>query len=246
MTSLRRRAKDVGRGLRRLAHGGREPVRIPRNVDEGFAELCRRCGPHSMVSPPRMHSLYQAVRHVVANDVPGAVVECGVWRGGCMMLAALALGRLGDTSRSLYLYDTFRGMPPPDAADGPVARERWSLNQKRGGWCASSLDEVQRNMARTGYPAERIRYVEGKVEETIPGVAPDEIAILRLDTDWHGSTLHELEHLYPRLARGGVLLVDDYGHWPGVRTAVDEYIERERIDILLHRVDSSGRTGVKT
>ena len=75
----------------------------------------------------------------------------------------------------------------------------------------------------TGYPPERIHFVRGPVEETLPAGAPDEIALLRLDTDWYESTRHELEHLYPRLAAGGVLLVDDYGHWEGARKAVDEY-----------------------
>jgi predicted O-methyltransferase YrrM len=109
----------------------------------------------------------------------------------------------------------------------------------------STLAEVQANMARTGFPAERTRFVQGDVGQTIPGEAPERIALLRLDTDWYESTRHELEHLYPRLQPGGVLIVDDYGHWAGAREAVDEYFAQHGIAILLNRIDYTGRIAVK-
>jgi O-methyltransferase len=106
-----------------------------------------------------------------------------------------------------------------------------------------ALAEVQAAMRSTGYPEHQIGYVSGRVEETIPESAPSEIALLRLDTDWYGSTRHELEHLYPRLVSGGVLIVDDYGHYAGARQAVDEYFAGR--PILLARVDYTGRMAVK-
>ena len=83
------------------------------------------------------------------------------------------------------------------------------------------------------------------VEDTIPNQAPKEIALLRLDTDWYESTLHELEHLYPRLVSGGVLIIDDYGHWRGAREAVDEYIDKHKLKLFLTRIDYTGRLCVK-
>jgi hypothetical protein len=111
-------------------------------------------------------------------------------------------------------------------------------------WCNASIEDVQANMARSSYPSQRIHLVKGPVESTIPGVAPDDIALLRLDTDWYESTRHELEHLFPRLVPGGVLIIDDYGHWQGARQAVDEYLAKSDVPILLNRVDYTGRIAV--
>ncbi len=101
-------------------------------------------------------------------------------------------------------------------------------------------------MLSTGYKKEKVHFIKGKVEETIPKNIPKEIALLRLDTDWYESTKHELTHLFPLLKPNGVLIIDDYGHWEGVRKAVDEYISDNNIHILLNRIDYSGRIAVKT
>jgi O-methyltransferase len=97
-------------------------------------------------------------------------------------------------------------------------------------------------MQSTGYPSDRVHYVKGLVEATVPQQAPDEIAILRLDTDWYESTKHELEHLWPRVRPGGVLIVDDYGHFEGARRAVDEFFGP---GVFLHRIDYTGRLVLK-
>jgi hypothetical protein len=144
------------------------------------------------------------------------------------------------------LYDTFEGMPEPQALDVSVfrqsARQQW---QKDGKWCYASLEDVRRAVLSTGYDESRIHFVKGKVEETIPSQAPERISLLRLDTDWYESTLHELVHLYPRLVPGGVIIIDDYGHWQGARRATDEYLRFNRIPLLLSRVDYTCRIGVK-
>jgi hypothetical protein len=111
-------------------------------------------------------------------------------------------------------------------------------------WCYSSLDEVRSNMVRTGYPVDRMRFVKGKVEDSIPGQAPAQIALLRLDTDFYESTYHELRHLYPRLAPGGVLIIDDYGHWAGARKATDQYFAELGRPVLLQRIDYTGRLAI--
>jgi len=111
-------------------------------------------------------------------------------------------------------------------------------------WCFSPLDQVKDAMALTGYPEERLNFVQGKVEDTLPTTKPESIALLRLDTDWYESTRCELEHLFPRIVDGGVIIIDDYGHWEGCRRAVDEYMARHNVPIFLQRIDYTGRMAV--
>ena len=112
-------------------------------------------------------------------------------------------------------------------------------------WHYVRAADVREALRSTGYPTERVHLVEGRVEETLPAAAPDPIALLRLDTDWYRSTKHELEHLYPRISPGGVVIIDDYGHYEGVRRAVDEYLESSGEALLLNRIDYTARVGVK-
>jgi len=205
-----------------------------------------------MTSVERLYALYKAVEYLAASGIAGDFVECGVWRGGSMMCAALTLLRRGDTSRGLYLYDTFEGMVPPEPADvdfrGQPAGARLASEERSEDstiWAYAPLERARRNLAATGYPEARITYVRGPVEQTIPGTMPERIALLRLDTDWYASTAHELRHLYPRLVPGGVLIVDDYGHWDGARRAVDEYFRGSETKLLLNRIDYTGRIGVR-
>jgi hypothetical protein len=155
------------------------------------------------------------------------------------MAMALALLGLGET-RDLWLYDTFEGMTPPTERDGGEF-EAWDPAgaTMRG----ASLDVVTDAMRSTGYPMDRIRFVKGRVEDTVPSRVPDRVAVLRLDTDWYESTKHELQHLYPLLGVGGLLLIDDYGHCEGARRAVDEYFADAPVYLARH--DYAGRVAVK-
>ena len=204
-----------------------------------------------MTGIERMYALYLAVKHVARAGVPGDLVECGVWRGGSAMLAALTLDAVGDRDRSIHLYDTFAGMAEPDERDrstyGEDASQLWASQQvgEVNEWCYSSLDEVRANMLSTGFPAERLHFVEGKVEDTIPGTVPERISLLRLDTDWFSSTYHELKHLYPLLSPGGVLILDDYGYWAGAREATDRFMAESGVEMFLNRIDITGRIGVR-
>jgi O-methyltransferase len=215
------------------------------DFDEKILEIMRAVMPYTMTSPERVAALCQAVRHIEANNVSGAFVECGVYRGGSSMAAAMSFTK----PRDLYLYDTFEGMSAPSTNDWHVGSKRsaadlLSANDKSARvWCYSSLEEVRSNMNKTGYPHDLVHCIQGRVEETIPRSAPDEIALLRLDTDWYESTKHELEHLYPRLSPGGILIIDDYGCWAGARKAVDEYFAGA--GVFLNRIDSTGRLVVK-
>ncbi len=195
--------------------------------------------PFSVTTAERDYALYESLRYIVAAGIPGDIVECGVYRGGSAALAAHTLRAIG-ANRRIWLYDTFADFPYPGEHD------EWYGGRDAGGdrpyGMTASLEEVKANMAPTGH--ENVVYVEGLVEETIPAQAPEEIALLRLDTDWYGPTRHELEHLYPRLSKGGVLIIDDYGHFEGARRAVDDYFHDQ--PVLLNRIDWTGRLVTKS
>ncbi len=224
---------------------------LPDDFEKEHVSTFRHVEPYTMTRPPRVYALIEAVKYIVRNGIEGDFVECGVWRGGSVMAMALTLMRLGER-RSIHLYDTFAGMTTPGAGDvttsGDAAATKFDLLRTEGNtsdWCRSSLPEVRVNVLGTGYDESLFCFHEGRVEDTLPGKAPEKIALLRLDTDFYESTKHELVHLYPRLAHGGVLILDDYGHWKGARKAVDEYIQEQGLSILLNRIDFAGRIAVK-
>jgi O-methyltransferase len=229
------------------------PVLSP-DYEPELENTIRRVRKHTMTSPRRLAALCDSVEYAVRADVPGAIVECGVWKGGSMMAAALTLLRLDAADRDLYLFDTFAGMPPPteedtfSAYDGYNPMRHWLRRRRADGlstWHRVPASDVRAALLSTGYPAERVHLVEGRVEDTLPAAAPDAIALLRLDTDWYAGTKHELEYLYPRLTPGGVLILDDYGHYEGARRAVDEYFDAAGEQLLLSRIDYTGRVAVK-
>jgi O-methyltransferase len=222
------------------------------DFDPEAVSIIRRVRAFTMTPPERLFAMIQAARYVSDAGLPGAIVEAGVWRGGSMMAAALSVASRGDTARDLYLYDTYEGMSEPGTKDvdlrGKTATEGLSKSKKTTSsemWGYSPIEEVRRNLLATGYPADRLHFVIGKVEDTIPREVPERIALLRLDTDWYESTKHEMQHLYPLLASAGVLILDDYGHWQGARSAVDEYLEANGLHLLLNRIDASGRLAIK-
>ncbi|MET0332867.1 MAG: TylF/MycF/NovP-related O-methyltransferase [Rhizobacter sp.] len=241
-----------------LARAGWELTRSTEREAQSLADLSEadrqiigRVSPFTMTSLERRASLIGAVDHIVQHRIAGDIVECGVWRGGSMMAIALALMARGDTSRHLYLYDTFEGMSEPTAEDKALSGESAEAQLARTSrehalWAVASLEDVKANLASTGYPVDRIHYVRGKVEDTIPATLPKAIALLRLDTDWYESTRHELAHLYPLLARHGLLVIDDYGHWQGARQAVDEFFAKSPEPVFLHRVDYTARLLIKS
>jgi hypothetical protein len=242
--SIRKRLVP-GRGLMAARH------KMPDVADADF-EIMQQVEPYTMIGADRLLALIEAVRYVERARLPGAVVECGVWRGGATMAAMITMLKLGRDDRDFYLYDTFEGMSTPTIHDRRIDGRHAmpEFHARRTGhdsadWCRASLDDVRAAVLSTGYPAERIHFVKGKVEETIPRTIPPGIALLRLDTDWYESTRHEMEHLFPRLSQHGVLILDDYGHWQGARQAVDEYMDKHRVALLLSRTDYTGRMGVK-
>lgn len=241
--------KRVADRIRRLARPAPQPEPSP-GYTEPEERIYQLAAPYTATDRNRVLALIEAVRYVHRAQVAGVLLECGVLRGGSMMVAAATLIELGVKNRELHLFDTFEGMTKPEERDvsilGQSAPQRFKELQQPDGsvdWCNASLQDVRRNMALTGYPAEYIHYVQGPVEQTLPSRAPQQIALLRLDTDWYASTRHELEHLYPRLAPGGVLIVDDYHWWRGSREAVDEYISKR--NLKLYPINGGGVAAVK-
>ena len=233
----------------------RRNLKLPKDYDPQTQEIWRAVSDRTMTHHNKIQFLVEAVRYAERTRLPGAFVECGVWRGGSMLAVARTLLQLGVTDRDLYLFDTFTGMTEPTERDVRINEGKHAevfLNAKGPGPMAwsrperfiATLDDVKQGFAEIDYPAERVHYVQGKVEETVPQQAPQDIAILRLDTDWYESTKHELAHLYDRLVPGGVLILDDYGTWQGSKEATDEFLDETGEPLLLTRVHRS-RVAVK-
>jgi hypothetical protein len=223
------------------------------DVDHSEMEIIASVGMFTMSSIERRLNVVDSLKYVLRHDLAGDIVECGVWRGGMMMLAMKFLLQSGASNRTFWLYDTFEGMPDPTDVDvdvdGKPATDRLALDESLKDqshvWAIAGIEEVRMNLETTGYPISNIKLIKGRVEETIPATLPKKIAILRLDTDWYESTKHELEHFYDRVVPGGVVIIDDYGYWSGARKAVDEFLEKRGERILLHRIDHTGRSFVK-
>jgi hypothetical protein len=234
---------------------GNNPAKsnYPTDFEQFHIDIIEQVRPYTMTSQERLFALIESVKYIVQHQIPGSIVECGVWKGGSMMAVAATLQQLGITDRQLYLYDTFAGMTPPTeedkAHDEQTAAELLVKDEARKTesvvWAYSTIDEVKANLALINYPNENLHFIEGDVLKTIPAADPGNIALLRLDTDWFESTKHEMEQLYPKLNQSGVLIIDDYGFWKGSRKAVDDYLSNNQIPLLLNRIDDTGRVAIK-
>lgn len=226
---------------------------VPFDMNPEFKSIYERSRDYTQTYVANLYSLYTAINYVVKNDIPGDVVELGVWKGGSMMAAALSLMGAGDASKNIWLYDTFTGMSEPSREDiqtfdGMDAFGKWKKNEHGtiNQWNYSPLEIVKQNMLSTDFPSDRLSFVKGPVEETIPDTLPENISILRLDMDWYNPTYHALVHLFPKLANKGVLIIDDYGWWQGCKKACDTYFEESRNIMMLNRIDVGARVMVKS
>jgi len=222
--------------------------------DPFFAGIIEQVRKHTLTLTSGVEAawaLYQSIEYIVRNDIPGDIVECGVWSGGSMLLAAHALLHFGDTSRRIFLYDTFSGIPRPGdldiSWDGVPALPTWERFQQDGKkWGYGGSQAHVRNVVNSsGYPADKFVFVEGMVEDTLPATRPETISLLRLDTDLYSSTYHELVHLYPVLSVGGVLIIDDYGWLLGAQMATDQFIAENKLPLFLSRLNQSVRLVIK-
>lgn len=226
---------------------------FPSDFSTREIKLIKEAKGKTMTSFERMRALIQAVDYIEEAKIKGDIVECGVWKGGSMLIAASVLVEKRSFDRRLFLFDTFEGMSDPTSDDVSAVNQKdaeslLKMADKEDGdniWCYSGLEEVKSTMKNVNYPEDKILYVKGKVEDTLPTDEISSIAILRLDTDWYESTKHELEHLFDKLVPGGVLIIDDYGHWSGAKKAVDEFLSKRGISLFLNRIDYTGRLAIK-
>jgi O-methyltransferase len=208
---------------------------------------------YTMTSIPRLINTLKACRYVVENGISGDFVECGVWRGGNGILAKSIFERLGS-DKKVWMFDTFAGMTQPTLYDVKAttqvhAEAKFKKNQKanHNEWCYASLEDVKKNCLESGIDLHDVNFIEGDICNTLINEEniPQQISVLRLDTDWYESTKIELETLYPQLSRNGVLIIDDYGSWEGARRAVDEYFESKNYKPLFNVTDFTGRSAIK-
>ena len=206
---------------------------------EEFKELFALACPYSMVHVPGFYNVYQSLAYIRENAIPGDLVECGCALGGVAIFMRLCLTRWG-MDRTIHLFDTFVG-PPIGSRDTIHGGQEllWSaaMENHRAG--------TEENIIEATGSLEGFHIVEGFVEQTLPVTRLPELALLRLDTDFYESTRVEFELLYPKLTRGGVLIVDDYGYFQGSRRATDEYLATIRLTPLLNRIDQGVWAGVK-
>lgn len=224
--------------------------------DAGFAAAYDAAKPFTMTSLERCFALWRAVEHISRDERPGNFVECGCWRGGSAIVMALAAQAFGLEDRNIFLFDTFAGMTEPGDQDVDVygAKAADLLEAEKDNrahsamWAAASLEDVKANIQAAGLSLDRFTFVEGDVRQTCAKAKTSAIALLRLDTDFFDSTLAEFEALYPRLVEGGVLIIDDYGHWAGARAATEAYFDampNQARRPMLSAVDYTGHVGIK-
>jgi len=203
-----------------------------------FAQIYRKVRPYSMCGNVRLRALYRAVRHVVEREILGDVVECGSAAGGSAFLMALTLKRLGST-RAVWMFDTFDGLPAPTRDDPD-----WETANRYTGSCRATLDEVTELAERLGI-RDHCRFVKGRFQDTLATAPIGAVSVLHIDGDWFESVKVCLVALYDRVSPGGLIQIDDYGHWKGARKAVDQFLAQRPIPSPLRRVDYTGRQLVK-
>jgi O-methyltransferase len=213
--------------------------------------IMNTCSQYSMTPKIRMWALIQSIKYLIGSGIEGDIVETGVFKGGNLILSKKILNSFNISNRKIYGYDTFEGMTEPTGNDKDIFGENpfkmWKKSQKKdyNDWCYASIEEVQKNFEKETGNSQSLNLVKGPVEKTLLNEEnlPNKISLLRLDTDWYESSKIELEVLYPRLVKGGVLIIDDYGHWEGVKKSVDEYFFDK--NIWLHYVDYGCRLLIK-
>jgi O-methyltransferase len=189
--------------------------------------------PYTLVGPERIRSLYNLARRIEDEHVPGDVVECGVCNGG----TAAVLGHFATRSergRILWLLDSFEGMPQTSPQDGEAALAH--IGKEVG-----DVSRVEQVLNNVGVDMQRVRIIKGWFQETFPSLSISQIALLNIDADWYASVRLCLDTFYDLVSRGGFISIDDYGHWPGCRQAVDEFFRDRGLHYKLREVDYTAR-----
>lgn len=192
----------------------------------------------TMIGMRRLENLEKCVVSVLSDGVAGDMVETGVWRGGASIFMRAVLEAYGDPSRSVWLADSFQGLPEPDP--GRYPQDAGDSHHTLAAYLAISLPEVQRNFSRYGLLDNRVKFLPGWFRDTLPMAPISEIAVLRLDGDMYESTMEALTSLYHRISRGGYVVVDDYGALPNCRKAIADFRFAHSITDPIEWVDWTG------
>jgi O-methyltransferase len=226
---------------------------FPIEIKNKEKKIIEECFSYTMTGISRMYALTKCLENVVKNNIEGSFVECGVWRGGNLILAQKIFDNL-LSERTIYGFDTFSGMSEPTEYDidhkgfdaKKLLNKSSKVDNKKNIWAYVSEDNVTKNI-NSNLLRNRIKLIKGDVKETLLDNRnlPSKISVLRLDTDWYESTKAELEILYPLLEKNGFLIIDDYGHFEGARKAVNEYFKKIKIQPYMHVVDYSCRIIIK-
>jgi len=196
----------------------------------------------SMLPLARFDNLQSCIADVVAEKIPGGLIETGVWRGGATIFMRAMLKALEVTDRLVWVADSFEGLPEPDSEKFPIeAQTHWGpVMTKAYNHFAASLGEVQSNFKAYGMLDEQVRFLKGWFRDTLPTAPIERLAIMRLDADYYESTMDALTNLYDKLSIGGYCIIDDYGEnsWTYCRKAVDDFRSEHGIEAPMIRVDS--------
>lgn len=226
---LRRRDRWIATA-RRVLRGGR-PARARRT--EAYDEERRSLGrdwpteAETMIGRKRLDNIQDCIVRALRDGVPGDLIETGVWRGGSTIFMKAVLEALNDTTRVVWVADSFAGLPKPKEDEYPADKGDWTWTVAE---LAVSADEVRANFERYGLLDERVRFLEGWFRDTLPIAPIESLAILRLDGDLYESTMDALRSLHPKVSEGGFVIVDDYGSYPACAQAVDDYRREHGID----------------
>jgi O-methyltransferase len=225
-----------------IVPGGPEEIEVKSLSSSTMEKVMRsnRCIPgngFTMMGLERTENLQACVEDVLANDVPGDMIETGVWRGGATILMRALLKAHGVTDRNVVVADSFQGVPPPEPGIYPLdeGSQLYTLDRLR-----VSVEHVKEHFARFGLLDEQVEFVEGWFRDTLPGLSERTWSVVRLDGDLYESTIVALESLYPGLSPGGYVIVDDYGALRKCREAVHDYRDAEGIDDEIHTIDWTG------
>ncbi len=218
------------------------------DFDTRHLEIANSISEFTMTSPERNIALVESVKYIVKNEIPGDFVECGVWRGGSLMAIIKTLINIKTWDRIIIGFDTFEnGMTQASKFDvsvygtnGKDVVQDWEKENEY-----PSLEDVSNYLDSAGYPKKNIKLIKGDIFRTLEKEKIDSISLLRLDTDWYDTTKFELDFLYSKVSKGGVIIVDDYGYWQGARKAVDEFITQNKLPVYLNRVDNTARLIIK-
>ncbi|HEX5098605.1 MAG TPA: TylF/MycF family methyltransferase, partial [Polyangiaceae bacterium] len=197
----------------------------------------------TMIGPKRLANLRSCVETVLAERVPGDLIETGVWRGGACIFMKAILAAHGDTERRLFVADSFAGLPPPDAEKYPA--DKGDVFHTLSSYFAVSEGQVRDNFAKYGLLDERVVFLRGWFKDTLPHLPSDRLAVIRLDGDMYESTMDGLKNLYHKLSPGGFCVIDDYG-LPTCAKAVDDFRKQQGISEELKTIDWTGRFWRKT